>query len=93
MLKASDLRTIQQEKKKQTREVYKKLLDVCYKYIKQQNEKGYTSVIYKLKLFTPNFPLYNINYAIAYMQHKLVKGGFRVPQMSMNSLYIDWSRA
>lgn len=93
MLKASDLRAIQQNKKKVERVVYKKLLDACYKLIKKQNELGFSSIVYKLRIFSPDFPLYNLQYAMAYLTHKLHKGGFKVNQLSNNSLYIDWSRA
>ena len=91
MLNAEDLLREQKDRKKKTKQIYKDILENCYKKIKLMNNKNQTSTVFRLQIIQIGYPLYDIIYAAKYIKHKLTKGGFKVTIINTNSLCIDWS--
>mgnify|MGYP001104515514 CR=1 FL=1 len=93
MLKASDLRDAQKEKSENTKLIFKKLLDECYKKLKDCNQKGFTSMNFTVNAIKIGYPLYDVSKAVRYIVKKLKKGGFHVIIAGNgNLLQIDWTR-
>lgn len=92
MLNARDLIKDQKKRKETMKQVYKDLLEKCYKKIKNANKTFQTFVMFKLNAFCVGYPLYDINYAMKYITYKLKKGGFTVNKNSENTILIDWTR-
>lgn len=92
MLKVSDL--IEDQKKRNTikKQVYKDLLENCYKKIQTANKKNQNHVIFKVDVIKFGMPLYDINFAIKYISAKLKKGDFAVTKLNDNTLFINWTR-
>lgn len=92
MLKASELQKENQDRKRRTRENYKRLLDDCCNRIKSANGKGLTAYTYRLSGVIADMPLIDVNAALLYISKKLVKGGFKVVYYAPNAIHIDWTR-
>jgi uncharacterized protein (UPF0297 family) len=91
MLKASDLRSIQKEKTDNTKQIFKRILEECYKKLKDCNKKGYTSMNFTVNAIKIGYPLFDVSKAVKYITRKLKKGGFNVTANG-NHLQIDWTR-
>jgi hypothetical protein len=91
MLDARDLNKERNDIKKKTKQVYKTILEKCYNKIKAANINNQTFITYRLNPIHLGEPLYDITYAIRYLQHKLKKGHFKVTVYSQCSIFIDWS--
>lgn len=92
MLKASDLRNVQKERRRATKGNYKKLLDDCCNRLKVANAKGSTSYIYRLNSLIVDMPLIDVTQALMYIAKRLKESGFKVTFASSNAILIDWTR-
>jgi hypothetical protein len=90
-MNASSLRDAQREKKDKQKEIYKLILNECYKRIKLANEQT-TKTIFTIPWFMMGSPLYDMKTATRYVIKKLKKGQFDVKTQD-NKLFIDWSSA
>ena len=91
MLDARDLNKERDLINKKSKQVYKNILEKCYCKIKNANVNNQTFIIYRLNPIHLGEPLYDITYAVRYLQHKLKKGNFKVSITSPCTIFIDWS--
>ena len=91
MLNTKELNKERNINKKKSKQVYKNILEKCYSKIKNANNNNLTFITYRLNPIHLGEPLYDITYAMRYLQHKLVKGNFKVTVTSPCTIFIDWS--
>ena len=92
MLNANDLYKERNEIKNKSKQIYKDLLDKCYKKIRNANLNKQTKIIFRLQVIHLDKPLYDLNYAQEYIIRRLKKGNFRVHPISQCKIFIDWSQ-
>lgn len=91
MLDARELTKERNAIKKKSKQVYKNILEKCYNKIKNANVLNQTFITFRLNPLHLGEPLYDITYAMRYLQHKLKKGNFKVTISAPCTLFIDWS--
>lgn len=92
MLNANDLLKEQEKTKQEKKKIYKEILERCYSKIKQANSKNETHLIYRISLIIPGMPLFDVDYAVKYLIHKLKKGNFQCFRIDFNAIMINWAR-
>lgn len=80
---------VREERKKN---VYKKILKLCYqKIINTNNKSDQCFCFYNCPEFTYGIPSYNILNCNTFIMEDLIEKGFKVTYTHPNLLYINWS--
>jgi hypothetical protein len=93
LLTVNEVFGIADKKAERNREMYKELLEMCYKKIKRKaKDNKCRSVTFVLPPFLIGKPLYNKDHALRYIKEKLRRGGFHAETMGDSAIYIEWKR-
>lgn len=91
MVKVSDLKKEQDEKRKQKEKTFKKIYKIAEKKIIIANTGGNTQMWFEIPEFILGVPVYKVLECKEYLVKKLESDGFKVTFHEPNILYIDWS--
>lgn len=82
-------RSIQEKKNSQMRH-FEKVLELCYRAIKQSADMSYTHCIFEVPEFLIGHPIYDINECIVYILRKLQENEYQVAYYFPRTIYIVW---
>ena len=71
---------------------YEKILNRCYRLIRQSVNKYNNYCFFQIPEFMLGYPTYNIQTCYKYIQTKLNTNGFRVSFVPPNVAYIQWNK-
>ena len=92
MLSINQLHNEIRVREERKRNVYKKILKLCYqKIINTNNKSDQCFCFYSCPEFTYGIPSYNILNCNSYIMEDLIEKGFKVTYTHPNLLYINWS--
>ena len=90
LLTVKDIRKTREAKAKANHEIYKEILQMCYKQIQTKSTLSKNSVFFIMPPIVVGKPTYNMEHAGNYIMAKLEKGGFKVSRQSNVCLFIQW---
>jgi hypothetical protein len=90
MINASDIAGIEMNRKKNKKELYKKIHEQFCRKIRHTVELGGKCVFLRVPAVVFGFPTYDRSQACTYLKRQLELGGFNVQTLSSIDLYVTW---
>ena len=90
MINASDIAGIEMNRKKNKKELYKKIHEQFCRKIRHTVELGGKCVFLRVPAVVFGFPTYDRSQACTYLKRQLELGGFNVRTLSSIDLYVTW---
>jgi hypothetical protein len=91
MLNINQLHREIEDRMEKKKNVYSKILDLCYQRITNTNKKNNNCYcFFSCPTFMFGVPLYNITNCVIYIMEDLTEKGFQVQYTHPNLLYISW---
>jgi len=91
-ISVQDIQKDHEEKTRQRLEIYKKLLDRCFKYIKNCADQEQTRCFFRVPQIMWGLPIYKMQQCMEFMMMKLKEKGFKCSQIQKtNTIYISWN--
>lgn len=93
MLKADDVKCLDNQRKKMKKELYTKIYETFSKKIKMAASLHQTSVVVPVPGFMFGYPAYDQRKATLYLKRQLELNGFEATLVSDTDIYVSWSTA
>ena len=90
MINASDIAGIEMNRKKNKKELYKKIHEQFCRKIRHTVELGGKCVFLRVPAVVFGFPTYDRSQARTYLKRQLELSGFNVQTLSSIDLYVTW---
>ena len=90
MINASDIACIEMNRKKNKKELYKKIHEQFCRKIRHTVELGGKCVFLRVPAVVFGFPTYDRSQACTYLKRQLELSGFNVQTLSSIDLYVTW---
>jgi hypothetical protein len=91
MINVSEIANIESSRKKNKKELYKKIYEQFSRKIRHTVELGGKCVFLRVPSVVFGFPTFDRSHACAYLKRQLEIGGFRVQVLSEIDLCVTWS--
>jgi hypothetical protein len=91
MINVSEIVNIESSRKKNKKELYKKIYEQFSRKIRYTVEMGGKCVLLRVPSVVFGFPTFDRPHACAYLKRQLELGGFRVQVLSQIDLCVTWS--
>jgi len=91
MINVSEIVNIESNRKKNKKELYKKIYEQFSRKIRYTVEHGGKGVMLRVPSVVFGFPTFDRSHACAYLRRQLELSGFNVQTFSAIDLYITWS--
>lgn len=91
MINVSEIVNIESSRKKNKKELYKKIYEQFSRKIRHTVEMGGKCVFLRVPSVVFGFPTFDRSHACAYLKRQLEIGGFRVQVLSEIDLCVTWS--
>ena len=91
MINVSEIANIESSRKKNKKELYKKIYEQFSRKIRHTVELGGKCVFLRVPSIVFGFPTFDRSHACAYLKRQLEIGGFRVQVLSEIDLCVTWS--
>lgn len=91
MLRVSEIRAVENEKKKIKKAIYKEIYGTFARKIKHAVETGNRHVVLTVPQFVFGQPAFDVTLAYNYLKRQFENGGFVVSNLQGYSMYVTWT--